>query len=131
MRYPDGPHNAEALLVHPTTHRIYIVTKSKDDAAVYIAPSTLSTSNVNTLTKVAAAPNTVTDGTFLDDGRMVLRNYTHGYVSKGPGKLATPFVLPKLRQGESVTAVDGDNAVFVGSEGTQSPVWCVPLPPTP
>src|SRR5207247_1030146 len=25
--YPDGPHNAEALLVHPTTGDVYVVTK--------------------------------------------------------------------------------------------------------
>jgi hypothetical protein len=34
--YPDGKHNAESLLVHPVTGRIYIITKSKEklDATV-------------------------------------------------------------------------------------------------
>lgn len=27
LRYPDGPHNAESLLVHPTSHELFIVTK--------------------------------------------------------------------------------------------------------
>ena len=40
LRYPDGPHNAEALLVHPRTGDLYIVTAvgGKDrDTRVYVA----------------------------------------------------------------------------------------------
>ena len=31
--YPDGPHDAETLMVHPETGEIYVITKSKDTAA--------------------------------------------------------------------------------------------------
>ena len=38
LRYPDGPHDAEALLVDPDTGALVVVTKSFDgDAGVYVA----------------------------------------------------------------------------------------------
>jgi len=33
--YPDGPHNAEALLVHPMTGRVYVITKDGDPSPIY------------------------------------------------------------------------------------------------
>jgi hypothetical protein len=57
FRYPDAPHNAEALMVHPVTGRIYVVTKEQDgQSGVYAFPTTLpeaSDTTVTTLTRVA------------------------------------------------------------------------------
>ena len=57
FRYPDGPHNAEALMVHPRTGAIYVVTKERSGASgVYRFPELLpapSADTVTTLTKVA------------------------------------------------------------------------------
>lgn len=57
FRYPDAPHNAEALMVHPTTGRIYVITKEQSGiSGVYAFPATLpapSATSVTTLTKVA------------------------------------------------------------------------------
>ena len=57
FRYPDAPHNAEALMVHPTTGQIYVITKVQDgESGVYTFPSPLpepSADTVTTLTKVA------------------------------------------------------------------------------
>lgn len=40
--YPDGKHNAESLLVHPLTNRLYILTKSDDgQSALYAFPQPL------------------------------------------------------------------------------------------
>jgi len=40
--YPDGHHNAETLLVHPQTQRLYILTKSEDGlSALYACPEIL------------------------------------------------------------------------------------------
>ena len=38
LRYDDGPHDAESLMVHPTTGDIYVITKSFGDTRVYKAP---------------------------------------------------------------------------------------------
>ena len=35
LSYPDGPHDAEALLVDPVTGDLFIVTKEKQRARVY------------------------------------------------------------------------------------------------
>jgi hypothetical protein len=57
FRYPDAPHNAEALMVHPVSGRIYVITKEESGVSgVYAFPTTLpapSASTVTTLTKVA------------------------------------------------------------------------------
>lgn len=57
FRYPDAPHNAEALMVHPVTGRIYVITKEADGrSGVYAFPTTLpapSATTVTTLTQVA------------------------------------------------------------------------------
>jgi hypothetical protein len=56
LRYPDGPHDAEGLLVDPTTGDLYVVTKdlSGGVAQVFRAPaSTPAGGTVTTLTQVA------------------------------------------------------------------------------
>ena len=57
FRYPDGSHNAEALMVHPVTGRVYVITKEQDgQSGVYAFPATLpapSSTTVTTLTRVA------------------------------------------------------------------------------
>lgn len=55
--YPDGAHNAEALMVHPETGDIYVLTKTSDGhSGVYKFPNPVpqpSTTTVTTLDKVA------------------------------------------------------------------------------
>ncbi len=127
FRYPDGAHNAEGLMVEPGSHRIYIVTKGKKvEGAIYRAPSTLSTTSVNTLTKVATAPAGMSDAVFLTDGRFVLRGYNNGWLYDHIGATPTGFVLPL--KGESITHAWNKHNVFVGSEGRYSSVWRVTLP---
>jgi len=57
FRYPDSPHNAEALMVHPLTGDIYVITKEQSGlSGVYKFPTPLptpSTEVVTTLVKVA------------------------------------------------------------------------------
>src|SRR5262245_7227479 len=51
LRYPDGSHDAEALLVHPTTGDLYIVTKvAFASPSVYKAVAPLLSGKVTTLT---------------------------------------------------------------------------------
>lgn len=70
----------------------------------------------------------MTDGAFLYDGRMVLRNYTTAFVSRGPGQPQVAVQLPSTSQGESLAVAPGYKAVLVGSEGPESPVYVQPLP---
>lgn len=129
FRYEDGPRNAEALLVHPQTQRVYVVSKEGGKGGIYEAPAFLSTSRVNVLRKVAESPANITAGAFSPDGtRLALRNVANAFVYTEIG--TSPWVLrvPDTRQGESLTfALDG-TAILVGSEGVHSPVHKVWLP---
>ena len=125
--YPDGPHDAEALLVGPGG-RIMIATKAFSGARLYRAPKKLVTADqgTNRLTALAEVPALVTDGAYLPDGRFVLRTYSSVYVYDRPGNEVASAVLPLQPQGESVAA-DGDR-LLVGSEGVHSQVLAVPIP---
>ena len=128
FKYADGPHDAEALLVDPRDGRIWIATKSLGTGGLYVAPRKLVTEShgTNKLRRVADVPALTTDGTFLPNGKFVLRTYTSGFLYDGPGKLREQIEMPVQRQGESV-AYDG-NRLLVGSEGLHSKVLAVPLP---
>jgi hypothetical protein len=128
--YPDGPHDAEALLVDPDG-RILVATKAISGAALYQAPRKPVTQaqGTNVLTRLADVPALVTDGAYLPDGRFVLRTYTSVYVYDRPGHEVARAQLPPQPQGESIAA-DGDR-LLIGSEGARSTVLAVPVPGTP
>ncbi|HZC26876.1 MAG TPA: hypothetical protein VE287_07620, partial [Actinopolymorphaceae bacterium] len=104
LAYPDGAHDAETLLVHPKTGRVYIVTKDPQGGGIYAGPAELASGTPNTMTKVANAPAVVTDGAFLPDGSAaVVRTYGKAYVLDMPsGKVQRTVGLPTQRQGESL-----------------------------
>jgi len=132
--YPDGPHDAEALLVDPSTGRLLVATKALGGAGLYRAPPKLVTEDAGTnrLERVADVPPLVTDGAFLPDGRFVLRSYTTAYVYDRPGHQVASAPLPRQPQGESVAAAGGPSgspgSLLVGSEGKESAVYRVPVP---
>jgi hypothetical protein len=120
--YPDGPHDAEALLAAPDG-RLLVVSKNLFGGAVYAAPRHLSASGPNELTKVTRTMGFVTDGAFFPDGRhYVLRDYGTAAVYTYPGnERVASFRLPDQQQGEGI-AVDEDGWVHVSSEGQHSQV---------
>lgn len=129
LAYPDGPNDAEALLVHPRTNRVFVVTKSVFGGRVYAAPRVLRTDGVNRLVPFAEAPGLVTDGAFFPDGRhLVLRTYGEAVVHTFPGFQPVGSVrLPAQRQGEGIS-VSGTGRVLVSSEGVRADVLEVALP---
>jgi hypothetical protein len=126
FRYPDGRHNAETLIVNPSTLRIYIVTKDTKGGAIYMAPASMNTTTVYTLTKVASAPATLSDGAFIDGSRLVLRGYERGYLYSKIGATPVTFGLPQ--PGESIAPGYTAGTVYTGEEGVRSKVWRVTLP---
>ncbi|CUR57105.1 exported hypothetical protein [metagenome] len=123
LRYPDGAHNAEALMVRPRSGRVYIVTKDASGGHIYRAPKTLRAGAVNRLKKVASAPATVTGADFSPNGeRFVLRTYTRAYLYRGVGKSAFRVIrLPS--SGESIGYSRSGRAINIGSEGADQPIW--------
>lgn len=128
LTYPDGPRDAEALLVHPVTGRLYVASKAVFGGSLYAAPRRLAATG-NRLAELGRVMPIVTDGAFFPDGRhLVLRDYGRMVVYTFPGLAAVGEVtLPEQRQGEGI-AVSADGRVYVSSEGPRAPVYEVPLP---
>ncbi|MFF8813021.1 hypothetical protein [Streptomyces pactum] len=131
--YEGGPRNAEALMVHPRTGRVYIASKSEEDAGLYEGPVRLSPSGVNTFRRVADLDLEITDGAFAPDGsRLVLRAYfgaeEYRWGKKGLGaEVAEQPRVPLQRQGESVTFTPDGGTLMFGTEGEGSRVSAVGL----
>jgi hypothetical protein len=129
--YPDGPHDAEALLVAPDGS-LFIVTKGETGPiTVYRFPNVLTNSPMRlervgkTIAEKAGPAERVTDGAVSADGRLVvLRTRNSLAFYRGPEFLRGDFQLIARSnitalgepQGEGVAFGAGD-AVYVASEG--------------
>ncbi|WP_431043734.1 hypothetical protein ACQUSR_18835 [Streptomyces sp. P1-3] len=133
VQYEGGPRNAEAMMVHPRTGRVYIASKSQEDPGLYEAPATLSPSGVNVFKRVADLDMEVTDGAFAPDAsRLVLRGYfsvsEYRWGAKGlGGKLDDEPGMPLQRQGEAVAFTPDGGTLMYGTEGGGSRVTAVRL----
>jgi hypothetical protein len=133
--YPDGPENAETLLVNDSG-RLFIVTKGQD-GAVYAAPRRPDREGVNELKKVGSAPSGVTDGTFLPGGDRIalLTPSTISVIDATTYQVLISSPIPPQPQAESLTLSLDQRSLLVGSEGKRSKVYTVPVPtettPTP
>ncbi|NUP09857.1 MAG: hypothetical protein HOW73_27740 [Polyangiaceae bacterium] len=142
FRYPDGSHNAEALLVHPTTGVVYIVTKSASAAKIFAFPTPLDSKKTATLVELgeATVPDLiplVTGGDIHPSGTgVLLRTYTSIWlypIARGgtveAALAAKPCSLPTSveRQGETVAwtpSGDGYRSISEGSRQTVHGVTC-------
>ncbi|MGW2055100.1 WD40 repeat domain-containing protein [Streptomyces sp. NPDC001840] len=125
VTYADGPRNAEALMVHPTTGRVYIASKNDNGGGLYEGPARLSASGKNVFRRIGEVP-WVTDGAFSPDGKeLVLRSYfsARAYEWKN-GALGADHAVraPFQAQAESVTYTADGKALMFGSEGKNSEV---------
>jgi hypothetical protein len=129
LAYKGGPRDAEALLVHPRTGRLLVVSKGLFGGQVLAAPATLRTDAVNVLRPVGGAPGLVTDGAFFPDGRHVLlRTYSMMAVHDArTWKSEVGAELPDQQQGEGLAMSTSGRAVLVSTEGANSDVLTVPL----
>ena len=127
--YPDGAHDAEALVSHPLTGQLFVITKGVFAGTVYAAPRRLRTDGANVLEEVGEAPGIVTDATFLPGGGgVVMRTYGAAHLTAFPSWQPVSSVdLPAQEQGEGI-ALAG-RGMLVSSEGARSQVLRVALPP--
>jgi hypothetical protein len=125
VKYADGARNAEALMVHPKTGRVYIASKNEDGGGLYEGPATLKTGQTNVFRRIGEVP-WVTDGAFSPDGKqLVLRSYfsARGYAWE-EGRLGADHRVrgPIQAQSESVTYTPDGTTLLFGTEGERSPV---------
>ncbi|MXM68043.1 WD40 repeat domain-containing protein [Streptomyces sp. HUCO-GS316] len=125
VKYSDGARDAESLVVHPRTGRVYIIDKNEDGGHLYEGPATLSPSGTNVFKPVAPVDLWATDAAFSPDGRqLAVRGYFggiwydwNGGKIKRKGRLSVP-----LGQGESVSYSADGSRLMLGSEGADSAV---------
>jgi hypothetical protein len=127
--YPDGPRDAETLLSHPRSGRLFVVSKTVFGGTVYVVPVGTRPGSTVTMRRFAQVPGLITDGAFLPDGRhVVLRSYATATVFTFPGfEPRGTFDLPEQRQGEAVS-VGPRGRVLLSSEGVGAEVLRVDIP---
>ena len=139
FKFPDAVHDAEALLVHPTTGELYVLTKQLDrPSMVYKIQPRFGGSDPVVATRVGevalpAVPNgLITGGSISPDGkRVVLCDYSSAYeLQLGTGTIfddiwkqkPVPVNLGERKQGEAVTYSADGSAIYATSEKKNSPV---------
>ncbi|MFE6836417.1 WD40 repeat domain-containing protein [Streptomyces sp. NPDC057705] len=131
VRYADGARNAESLMVHPVTGRVYIASKDESKGGLYEGPVELSADGSNVFRRVADVP-WVTDGAFSPDGnRLTLRGYfaarTYPWKDGRPEGEGERVDAPWQGQAESVTYTPDGSTLMFGAEGEGSRVIAVPV----
>ena len=135
LKYPDGKHDAETLMVHPKTGDVYVVTKDVTVARVFKLSAPYSTKEVNTLTLVtelrvpALFAGLLTGGDISPDGtRVVLCDYVAAYEltlpsTPQPANFDAVWKQPPLvidlgerEQGEAVCYNEEGSSVLATSE---------------
>src|SRR5262249_52470193 len=136
LHYPDGAHDAEALMVDPLRHQLVIVTKVLSGRSSVYATSL---DHPGTLTRLATLAlgtgQLVTAGDISADGEAIaLRTYTAVFIGprRGSENLATTFTrspckrTPSLeRQSEAIAIAPAGDSYVTSSEGTYAPIWRV------
>ncbi|ASU32877.1 hypothetical protein [Mucilaginibacter xinganensis] len=145
LRYPDGPRDAETLMVDPIEKLLYIVSKRQDSVSVYTTPLNYKPNDTVILTKRCKLYfkglkvfKWITAGDISKDGaQVVLKSYEKVYYWKRKGsepiwktlqtKPEEPFYVPE-KQGEAIGFTPDGKGYFTTSEGVYSPIYFYKTP---
>ncbi len=145
LKYPDGPRDAEALMIDPVEKLLYIVSKRYDKVGIYTAPLSQQKGDTVTLTKrgmlffKGIKPfKWVTAADISADGsKILLKTYEKVYYwQREPDQpawkamLKHPTELPYLQEklGEAIGFTRSGKGYFTISEGVYAPLYYYPLP---
>lgn len=129
LRYPDGPRDAESLVVHPSSGRLFVISKTFLGGTVYAAPADLAPGRTHRMQARGQVLGMATDAAFFPDGKhLIVRSYSRAVVYAWPSlEVVGGFELPAQEQGEGI-AVSAAGAVFASSEGVDAPLLRIKLP---
>ena len=128
LKYPDGPRNAETLMVDPLTKDIYIASKESNISKIYVARYPQSTKAPTVMTPVvqvymdkATAGDISADGTeiLLRSNQLIWYWKLAAGTSVSAGLLTAPQVAPYANnepQGEGICFAADDSGYYTDTE---------------
>jgi hypothetical protein len=142
FRYPDRPHNAEALFVDPRNSDLYFVTKGDaSGSGVYLARAPHSTEVIRTLEFVTSiffgaeplfGSNVATGADMAADASGILiRSYDSAFlwpvlpgdsVAKALAEIPCRISVANESQGEAIAFAADGSGYYTVSEGIEAPV---------
>lgn len=145
LKYPDGPRDAETLMVDPIERLMYIVSKRQDSVSVYTTPLNFKPNDTVTLTRrcklfFAGVKifKWITAGDISKDGsQVVLRSYEKVYYWRRKGNepiwktMQRPPVVPFYvaeKQGEAIGFTADGSGYYTTSEGVYAPIYYYKVP---
>ncbi|HRP57094.1 hypothetical protein [Agriterribacter sp.] len=140
LKYPDGPRDAETLMVDPVEKLFYIVSKREDSVSVYTAPLLFKRNDTVMLVKKATLffeggnnGKWISGGNISKDGsRVLLKNYLNVFYWKRKDKeplwqllKMVPRKMPYKveQQGEAIDFAAEGNGYYTISEGVHPEVY--------
>jgi hypothetical protein len=141
LRYPDGPHDAEALMVDPATGDVLIVTKDRRSRLYRVAADALKVNGVATLELVALLNvGDISGGDISRAGDMILlRTEQRGWLwPRQPGedladalgrapRRVTTRGNGQAKNGESIGFSPDGRGYFTVSEGQREAIYYFPI----
>ena len=127
--YPDGPHDAEAIFIDPSSKDIYIITKRDAQSKVYRLVYPQSVSARNTALYVMDLPYTgVVAAALSSQKELLIKTYSNIYYYKQSSAITdllkstyTTLTYQPEPQGEAVTFSDDNTGFFTLSEKAFAP----------
>jgi hypothetical protein len=140
LKYPDGPKDAECLIIDPIDKNIYIISKREDSVKVYSTPINTQTNKITTLKKEAtlyfpgiAHVRFITAGDISRDGKQILvKSYGNIFYWKRQTNesfakaIKKPFqILPYTPepQGEAIGFTQNGKKYYTISEGKEAVIY--------
>ncbi len=144
-KYPDGPKDAESLMIDPIEKLIYIVSKRSDSVTVYTTPLNFKANDTLILSKKCKLYfngfrpfKWITAGDISRDGQQILlKSYEKVYYWKRSNNepvwktmLKTPTELPYKpeKQGEAIGFTLDGKGYYTTSEGAFAPIYYYTIP---
>ena len=145
LKYPNGPKDAETLMIDPVEKLFYIVTKRHKSVEIYTAPLLFNNNDTVTLTKRGDLHfgglqpfKWIVSGDISKDGTQVLlKSYGRIYYWKRKGNepvwqtLQRKPLQPAYEQerlGEAIGFSETGKSYYTVSEGRRQPIFHYPVP---
>lgn len=140
--YPNGPRNAEALIIRPTDGAIFIIEKlggknRHNNPIIYKIPrpnpniiearvKAVPVAEISNQAKNTIGLGSITDASFLNSGNgLFIRDYSNLYYTNEPietGKIINleAIKIPYMPQSEAIAVSKDDSELVITSEGRHS-----------